>query len=678
MQKILHRQQKTAVLNCVVVFTISSLVLTAYQFDLWSLKNLFIGQQLSNPVSALDFGAAGISLLLLTQQKKSLHWIGKLLAISVFLCGGLRFLETFIPFHSGVDHWLFPGKLELYGDGGKPNLMTSHTALLFCLLGAALLSYRFRMEQKNLLCDYLAFLVAVLSFFCLVSYLYNSTELYHIKSSIAMAFPTVVSFFLLSTAILLKRSAFGFFSLFTRPYIGSKIARFLMPMAVVIPIAGGVFQSYGVKWGLFSVDMGEALVDTINVLLLILFIRRCCLYLNKENKAYNLEMKKRIQAEERARMNEEFLNALIENLPEMIFVKDASFRFVRVNKATEEMVQIPRERLIGKLDEDFFPPEQALHFREKDLEAFHQSEIVTIREEQVGSGAALRWLHTKKIIVEGADGQRFLLGISQDITERKEMEHQLRGFNRELEQKVVERTRELQQKEKEKRQLQRSMLQEQLNMQRSLMQATIDGQEKEKKQIGMELHDNINQVLTSTKLYLELARSDETLREEMLGKCQTQINYAIQEIRSLSKSLVPHGVETGGLREGVIQIIEAIQLSAAISFQTDLCEKALNQLDTTQQLTLYRIIQEQINNIVKHAAACRVLISLKSVEGRIALCIQDDGKGFEVSSKPSGIGLSNIKSRIEVLQGTMEIHSAPGEGCTLQVFFHPGVGHLAA
>ena len=669
MQPILDRHQKLAFLNCALVFTISGLVIIAYQFDMLKLENLFIGNQLSNPVTALFFLGSAVSLFCQVSELKQAHLIGKSIAFFIFFSALLRFTEIFLPYTSGIDRWLYPDKLMEYGSNGHPNFMATHTAFLFCLLGSSLFFYRFRINQKNLLCDLLAFTVTILSFFCIIEYLYNSTELYRVKSSIAMAFPTVISFFLLSTAILFKRSAFGFFSLFTRKYIGSKIARFLMPFAIIIPIIGGLLQSYGVKFGIFPRDLGSAFFDTINVLLFIILIWRCCVYLNKENKAFSSEMKKRIQAEEAARFNEEFLSALIENLPEMVFVKDESLRFVRVNKAAEDVVNISKENLIGKRDEDFFPAEQAILFTRTDREAFRKPSNVIIQEEKIGTGVAARWLHTKKIIVEGSGGARYLLGISQDITERKKMDEQLRQFNKELEQMVIERTRQLQEKEEEKTRLEKTLLQEQLNLQRNLMQANIDGQEKEKREIGMELHDNINQVLTSTKLYLDLAIHDEQLRDKMLGKCKEQIHYAIQEIRNLSKSLVPHGIDTGGLEEGIQEIIEAMKLSAGINCHTQINKSALDQLSPKQQITVYRIIQEQINNVIKHADAGSVFIGLRVVDQKIELRIEDDGNGFDVNNKRSGIGLSNIKSRTELLNGEMKLQSSPGQGCILQIRF---------
>ncbi|HVY28430.1 MAG TPA: ATP-binding protein [Polyangiaceae bacterium] len=140
-----------------------------------------------------------------------------------------------------------------------------------------------------------------------------------------------------------------------------------------------------------------------------------------------------------------FLSSIVENIPAMIFVKNAeSLRFELFNKAGEELLGIPREAMIGKGDTDFFPPDQAAFFEEKDRGVLREKKLVDIPLEPIDTATGRRWLHTKKIPVLDKDGvARFLLGISLDITERHEAEEALRRVQDELERRVVERTREL-------------------------------------------------------------------------------------------------------------------------------------------------------------------------------------------------------------------------------------------
>jgi len=137
----------------------------------------------------------------------------------------------------------------------------------------------------------------------------------------------------------------------------------------------------------------------------------------------------RRKAEERIHSNERFLTAIVENIPNMIFVKDArELRFVRFNRAGEELVGFSREELMGKNDYDFFKKQEADFFTDKDRKVLESCEILDIPEEPIKTKAkGERILHTIKIPVLDENGNpEYLLGISEDITERRQLEAQIR------------------------------------------------------------------------------------------------------------------------------------------------------------------------------------------------------------------------------------------------------------
>lgn len=147
--------------------------------------------------------------------------------------------------------------------------------------------------------------------------------------------------------------------------------------------------------------------------------------------ALRVEIEGREQAEHLVKQQERFLESIVENIPDMIFVKDAAeLRFVRFNRAGEELLGFAREDLHGKNDYDFFPKDEADAFTAKDREVLRNGRVVDISEEPIHTRArGVRLLHTKKIPILDENGRpEYLLGISEDITERRRSEEQLRAI----------------------------------------------------------------------------------------------------------------------------------------------------------------------------------------------------------------------------------------------------------
>jgi PAS domain S-box-containing protein len=151
--------------------------------------------------------------------------------------------------------------------------------------------------------------------------------------------------------------------------------------------------------------------------------------------------------EEELRKHRWFLESIVEEVPLMIFVKDArELRFERFNRAGETLLGIKREEMLGKNDYDFFPKEQADFFTTRDRETLELGKVVDIAEEPIRTASGTRWLHTRKVpILDERGHANYLLGISEDITERKVAAEALRKANELLEQRVSDRTAELEQ-----------------------------------------------------------------------------------------------------------------------------------------------------------------------------------------------------------------------------------------
>jgi two-component system sensor histidine kinase UhpB len=213
--------------------------------------------------------------------------------------------------------------------------------------------------------------------------------------------------------------------------------------------------------------------------------------------------------------------------------------------------------------------------------------------------------------------------------------------------------------------LEEELTEQKLLIQKKLTEATIQAQEAEREELGRELHDNINQILASSKMYLNLGSANAGIREEMIVKSTEHINHAIEEIRKLSKSLIVPSLGEMGLKELITDLINNISATTGIRTNVTFSNFDENLIEKKVKLMLFRIVQEQCNNVLKHAKAKNLVLALRRNQHTVLLEISDDGVGLNTKSKSNGIGLTNIKSRIDVYAGKMEINSSPGNGCQL-------------
>ncbi|MFT3910145.1 MAG: PAS domain S-box protein [Ferruginibacter sp.] len=230
------------------------------------------------------------------------------------------------------------------------------------------------------------------------------------------------------------------------------------------------------------------------------------------------------------------------------------------------------------------------------------------------------------------------VGSMQDITERKKLEGQL--------------------------------LYEQVQKQKLVNQAIINAQEEERNRISGELHDNVNQLLSSTKLHIGVAKNNPQNQTELLNKATEYLMMAVEEIRRLSKKMNSHIVSSVGLLESITDIAFNMGKLNNIETVVDIERELISKLSTEQQLMVFRIVQEQTSNIIKHSGATSANISLREKDDNMNLIINDNGKGFDKEThKMNGLGFVNIFNRIEAYNGKVEVSSVPGKGCMLDIIF---------
>jgi len=202
-----------------------------------------------------------------------------------------------------------------------------------------------------------------------------------------------------------------------------------------------------------------------------------------------------------------------------------------------------------------------------------------------------------------------------------------------------------------------------INRQREIMEA----QEESRSQIGRELHDNVNQLLAASRLYLKNVHTATDRDNHLIETAVKIITIATEEIRKLSANLVVPNFTHKTLKTSIENLVAGFVLdNITVCLNIDIDEILISD---GLKINIYRIIQEQFNNILKYAQASKVNINLKQSANLIKLEIIDDGIGFDQKKKSIGIGLNNISYRAETYHGKVTIISSPGNGCSIIVLF---------
>jgi two-component system, NarL family, sensor kinase len=311
------------------------------------------------------------------------------------------------------------------------------------------------------------------------------------------------------------------------------------------------------------------------------------------------------------------------------------FRFETINHAFTKVTGWLPTQVEGQPIEKIMPAASHVLVRSKYNEAIASGRIVDYIEE-AQHPAGIKYAEIRVIPIKGESGEPpRILGIANDITEKVYLQKKLDA-------------------ERESRS-------------RYITSAAIRGQESERSKVSRELHDNVNQVLTTVKLYLELCLDQKLDAHSILPKCVAHLNGTIGEIRNLSKQLSAPSLGSMNFKETLTDLMESFRSAGQLEISLAFDSLPFAEMDNELHLALYRLAQEQLTNVVKYAQANRVHVRITNDVSLLRFTIADDGIGFDVSQKRKGIGITNMQSRVESLNGRFQLFSTPGEGTRLEV-----------
>lgn len=219
----------------------------------------------------------------------------------------------------------------------------------------------------------------------------------------------------------------------------------------------------------------------------------------------------------------------------------------------------------------------------------------------------------------------------------------------------------------EERNLQQQVLITEKQKKKDVVDAVIGAQEKERNELSAELHDNVNQLLAASILYLKTAQKQEVIKENFITQSLDYVQKAVDELRNISRNLTPSELKMNGLVAALKVFSEKLHIPKSFEVKLVIDELKENKINQSLKLAVYRIVQEVINNILKHANANEVNIHLCEADNLLKLTVKDNGKGLDLLTIKKGLGITNIYNRAENFGGSAEIISSPGKGCTWKI-----------
>ncbi len=348
------------------------------------------------------------------------------------------------------------------------------------------------------------------------------------------------------------------------------------------------------------------------------------------------------------------VRTILESAMDAVVVADASQKIILFNEAAEKVFQYPREKILGQAL-DMLLPER--------LRRVHHAHVAHFG----ATGATSRRMGEQSVLIgmradgsefpveasiskSGQDGERIYTAILRDISQRVSNEQALRRSREEL---------------------------------REMASISQTVREQEKSRVARELHDELGGALTALKM--DVAWMRERLPggadplDEKLASMQKMLDQTVAATRRISADLRPMMLDDLGLVPAVEWLVQDFQRRSGIG-----CELAITSPERAvpgaQATAVFRILQESLTNVARHAGATQVEITLELDEQEIVLTVQDNGRGYstEEPRESGSFGLIGMRERVYLLNGEVSVTSAPGEGALVEVHLPVGTGQAAA
>ncbi|HEV7856883.1 MAG TPA: PAS domain-containing protein [Herminiimonas sp.] len=639
-----YRSQFTPLFSSFIVIAVTLFAVYNAQQDLWLFGYRLVDILPIQLNTAIAFMLAGLALVLRCLHydnrivRKILRGIGSILALLVTLIGVITLAQYLSGNNIGIDQLFI----------SEPNAQTVYigrmaplTALGFVLGGLSILLMDWHLK-RHYPAEYGAFILAGVMGIPLIGHLYNVMSMEDLEAAQIMAPYVSIVFFALALGIVSARPDHPLMSLWNGTSPGGRLLRSLLPNSLLLLVALDFAIKWGVQNGLYGADKASPLLILLSTTMLFVMFSRMASLLNREYEGRR--MGEAALAESNA-----LLRVVSDSTPDAIFVKDHEGRMIFANPAKLNLLGKDSEHVIGRRSIDLYDNPADAELIDNEDKSVMESGEPKVFEATMSFPDGERTLHSTKAPWRNARGEVMgVVAISTDITERKRMEDSLKAHETQLEALVAARTIEVSE----------------------LIGHLETTREEEKRSIARELHDDLGSALTALNMHLSLIFQQMPAEQKFTdraAKIKTLLGSITDATRRIQIGLRPDKLDVFGIKVAIAEQAAEFEKYSGVECHASLPDDPLTYAPRVD-IALFRMVQEALNNIAKHAHASRVDVVLDDTDDEIRLTVRDNGVGISLKQPDMMThGLRGMRERAGYLGGSVRINSAPGCGTIIVI-----------
>jgi PAS domain S-box-containing protein len=623
-------------------------ILYSWYADIRLFTSVFPGLASLKTSAGAGFLFAGLALWLqresvrpATVGRRVGRAVAYLSALWIMALGALTLAHNFFNVDLKIDQFLYAAQSE--GAAPHSGRMSLLTAVCFVLVGKSLLLLNYTTRGGHSPAEYCAIMVAGVMTIPLIGYLYSGTGMIQVPPSSDIPPLTSILFILLAAGILAARPTHRLMGLWNSNSPGGHLLRQLLPKSLLLLFFLDLMIEWGARNGFYGQEGISPLVVLLTSAWLSILFWRAASLLNRE---YDVRRKGEAALVE----SNALLRAVSDNTPDAIFVKDRSGRMIFANPATLRMLDKSNASVLGRGSSEIYDdPADAKMVDENDRTVIASGKA-QMMVETVNLPYGIRTFYSTRAPWLNEQGEVLgLVGISTDITERKRIEDALKEHETQLEALVAARTAEVSE----------------------LIGHLESTREEEKRAIARELHDDLGSALTALNMHLAILFQQipaEPRLTERSVQIKALLSSVTQTTRRIQVGLRPDKLDIFGIKTAIADQAIEFENYTGVTCRASLPDEELAYVPQVD-IALFRMVQEALNNVAKHANATHVDVVLDDNDENIILSIRDNGAGMPVCQSAATIthGLRGMRERAGYLGGDVKITSAPGHGTSIVV-----------